>query len=117
MEEGPSGRGVSVGWTRERIIFLSISAALVVALLWWSSEVLLPFILALVIAYVLTPLVALCERGRIPRAASILLVYAVTLGLIYVSIAAIAPSQVLLISFLLSTPILSTSSCGVRPPA
>ena len=57
----------------------------------WASAVLLPFILGLIIAYVLTPLVARCERARLPRPAAILLVYAVTLSVIYFSIAAIAP--------------------------
>jgi predicted PurR-regulated permease PerM len=79
------------GWTRSRVIFLAVSAAVVVALLWWAREVLLPFVLALIIAYVLTPLVERCERARIPRSVSILLVYAVTLSLIYLSIATIAP--------------------------
>jgi len=53
--------------------------------------VLLPFFLGLIIAYVLTPLVARCERARIPRPAAILLVYAVTISILYFSIAAIAP--------------------------
>jgi predicted PurR-regulated permease PerM len=79
------------GWTRERIVFLSISGALVLALLVWAREVLLPFVLALIIAYVLTPLVALCERARVPRAAAILLVYATTFSVIYASVALMAP--------------------------
>ena len=81
----------SGGWSRQRVIFLAVSAAVVTALLWWASEVLLPFVLALIIAYVLTPLVERCERAKIPRAVSILLVYAVTFALLYFSIAAIAP--------------------------
>ncbi|MGC4088683.1 MAG: AI-2E family transporter [Polyangiaceae bacterium] len=70
---------------------MSISALVVLSVLIWAREVLLPFILALVLAYVLTPLVARCERIGIPRAASILLVYAVTIGGIYVSVAATFP--------------------------
>ncbi len=72
-------------------MFLSISAAITAALLLWAREVLLPFILALIIAYVLAPLVERVERWRVPRAAAILIVYAITLGTIYFSIAAIAP--------------------------
>jgi predicted PurR-regulated permease PerM len=72
-------------------VFLSISAAVVAGLLIWAREVLLPFILALIIAYVLAPLVERVERWRVPRAAAILIVYAITLGSIYLSIAAIAP--------------------------
>jgi predicted PurR-regulated permease PerM len=84
-------RGIAGGWTRSRVVFLAISGALLVAFVVWASEVLLPFFLGLIIAYVLTPLVARCERARIPRPAAILLVYASTLSIIYFSIAAIAP--------------------------
>lgn len=83
-----SGSG---GWTRGRILFLAVSGALLLLLLWGVQQVLLPFILALIIAYVLTPLVALCERLRIVRPLAIVVVYFVTFTLIYVSIAAIAP--------------------------
>ncbi len=79
------------GWTRGRVAFLAVSGALVLLLLVWAREVLLPFVLALIIAYVLTPLVALAERARVPRAAAILLVYAVTLSSAYASIGLIAP--------------------------
>lgn len=79
------------GWTRARIVFLAVSAVLVIALLAWAREVLLPFVLALIIAYVLTPLVAACERIRVPRAAAILIVYAATFTTLYVSVALIAP--------------------------
>jgi predicted PurR-regulated permease PerM len=72
-------------------VFLSVSAALLVGFVIWASEVLLPFFLGLIIAYVLTPLVARCERARLPRPAAILIVYALTLSIIYVSIATIAP--------------------------
>src|SRR5689334_18135204 len=89
-DESPVSR-MSGGWTRQRIVFLAISASVIVGVLFWSREVLLPFVLALIIAYVLTPLVALCERARLPRAVSILLVYASTFSILYFSIAAIAP--------------------------
>jgi predicted PurR-regulated permease PerM len=82
---------VDPGWTRERIVFLSVSFGLLLLFLIGVRAVLLPFILALVIAYVLTPLVAFCERRRLPRSASILLVYAVVLGSIYQSVAVMAP--------------------------
>jgi predicted PurR-regulated permease PerM len=79
------------GWTRGRVLFLSISAAVVTAVLVWAREVLLPFILALIIAYVLTPLVARLERLRVPRAAAILLVYAFSIGSIYIGAAMTFP--------------------------
>ena len=79
------------GWTRKHVLFLAISAAIVFVLVIVIHEILLPFILAVIIAYVLTPLVALCERYRLPRSVSILLVYAVVLGTLYQGIAAAAP--------------------------
>jgi predicted PurR-regulated permease PerM len=72
-------------------VFLTVSAILLLVVLWLAGTAVLPFVLAAIIAYVLTPLVALCERIRIPRALSILIVYSVTFALIYVSIAMIAP--------------------------
>jgi len=91
VREPPSARGSGGGWTRARVIFLTVSSVVIATLLVCVREVLLPFILALVIAYVLAPLVERVERFRVPRAAAILIVYAVTLGTIYLSIAAIAP--------------------------
>jgi predicted PurR-regulated permease PerM len=65
---------------RGRVVFLSVSAAVAVAVVVVAREVLLPFIFALVIAYVFTPAVVWAERRRVPRVAAILLVYAVLLG-------------------------------------
>jgi predicted PurR-regulated permease PerM len=80
------------GWTRGRIVFLSVSAAIALVVLVSTQEILLPFALAGITAYVLTPAVALCERKlRAPRGLSIILVYAVSIGLLYAAIAAIAP--------------------------
>jgi len=91
VREPPSTRGGSGGWTRPRIVFLTLSGVVVTALLVCVREVLLPFILAIIIAYVLAPAVARVERWRVPRAAAILSVYFITLGSIYLLIAAIAP--------------------------
>jgi predicted PurR-regulated permease PerM len=91
VREPPSTRGGSGGWTRPRIVFLTLSSVVVSALLVCVREVLLPFILAIIIAYVLAPAVERVERWRVPRAAAILIVYFITLGSIYLSIAAIAP--------------------------
>jgi predicted PurR-regulated permease PerM len=51
--------------TRRRTLFLVVSAALFVAVVIAAREVMLPFILAIVIAYVLTPLVAAVERRNV----------------------------------------------------
>jgi predicted PurR-regulated permease PerM len=66
----------------KRILFLAVSAAVAVAIIVVARGVLLPFILALVVAYVLTPAVLRLERMRVPRWASILIVYAFALGTI-----------------------------------
>ena len=63
-----------------RPLFLAISAAVVLAIAICAHEVLLPFVLATVIAYVLTPLVALAERRGIRRGLAVLLVYGIVLG-------------------------------------
>ncbi|HEX3598387.1 MAG TPA: AI-2E family transporter, partial [Polyangiaceae bacterium] len=79
------------GWTRGRVVFLGVSGAVVLGIVFSTHEVLLPFLLAIITAYVLTPAVAFCERYRVPRGAAIILVYAVTIGILYCVIAAIAP--------------------------
>jgi len=63
-----------------RPIFFAVTAAVIVGVILVAHEVMLPFVLALLIAYVLTPLVALAERRHIHRGAAIILVYVVVLG-------------------------------------
>lgn len=65
---------------RRHVTFLSVTALLVVAIIALAHAVLLPFVLSLVIAYVLTPLVGWVEAKRVPRAGAIVLVYVVVLG-------------------------------------
>jgi predicted PurR-regulated permease PerM len=84
------------GSPRRRTIFLAVSAVCVGALLVAARQVLLPFVLALVVAYVLTPAVRRVEaRARVPRWAAILLVYAATLGSIGGFFALIVPRLVI----------------------
>jgi predicted PurR-regulated permease PerM len=64
----------------QRSVFLGCSAALFVAAVVAAREVMLPFVLALLIAYVLTPLVVMVERRRIKRGFAVLIVYVVVLG-------------------------------------
>jgi predicted PurR-regulated permease PerM len=77
-----------------RRIFLAVSAIVVVSLVIVAHAVMLPFVLALVVAYVLTPAVVRVERRRVPRWASILLVYALTLGVVGGFVSAIVPRLV-----------------------
>ena len=76
-------------WVRP--LFLLLSAAAAVAVVVAAREVLLPFVLALVIAYVLTPFVAWFERRGLRRSVAILAAYAVVLGSLAGFLWAIAP--------------------------
>jgi predicted PurR-regulated permease PerM len=76
-------------WARP--LFLAISGAAVIATIIVAHDVMLPFVMALVIAYVLTPLVSWVERKRVPRVGAILLVYAFVLGTIYLFVRLTAP--------------------------
>jgi predicted PurR-regulated permease PerM len=62
------------------MVFLSASACVVAAVIVAAHEVMLPFVLAMVIAYVLTPLVVAVERRRVPRPLAVVIVYAAVLG-------------------------------------
>lgn len=79
---------------RNRTIFLAISAGLALAVVLATRAVILPFVLASVIAYVLTPAVSLVERARVPRWVAVLIVYAVTFSAIYTFAATITPRLV-----------------------
>jgi predicted PurR-regulated permease PerM len=76
---------------RKRLVFLSISALVVTAVIVAAHSVLMPFVLALVVAYVLLPAVRRAERLRVPRWAAILLVYALSLGAVGGFISMIVP--------------------------
>jgi predicted PurR-regulated permease PerM len=71
--------------------FLAVSGILVLGILVVAHAVLLPFVLALVIAYLLTPLVAWVESRRVSRAVAIILVYVVVLGTLGIFIRLTAP--------------------------
>jgi len=77
-----------------RIVFLSVSAAVVVSTVLLAHDVLLPFVLALLIAYVLTPLVAWCETKKAPRALAIIGVYVLVLGSFGTFARAITPRMI-----------------------
>jgi predicted PurR-regulated permease PerM len=78
-------------WGRRRIIFLAASALVFLVVAWTTRAVVLPFILAIIIAYVLTPLVAWCERRGLRRSLSILVVYLTTFLVLSGSVSLIAP--------------------------
>ena len=76
---------------RRHTIFLVGSALVAATVLVLAHDVLLPFVLALVIAYVLTPLVAWVETKKVPRALAIIIVYVVVLGSLGLFIRLTAP--------------------------
>ncbi|APR87323.1 Hypothetical protein A7982_12672 [Minicystis rosea] len=80
--------------SQQRRIFLSVTAILVTAVLIAAHTVLMPFVLALVVAYVLLPAVKRMERLKVPRWAAVLLVYAITLGTIGGFFAIVVPRLV-----------------------
>ena len=88
---GPPRIEIGDGWGRRRIIFLALSALFVLTVMWLTREVILPFILAVIIAYVFTPLVAWCERRGLHRALSIIVVYLGTFAVLSTSVALMAP--------------------------
>ena len=68
------------GGPRRRLIWLALAA---LALLWISRDVLPPFVIAAVIAYAFSPLVAAIEaRTRVPRIVVVLAMYVVALAVI-----------------------------------
>jgi predicted PurR-regulated permease PerM len=76
---------------RARTIFLAVSAVAFATIIIWARAVLLPFLLAMVVGYVLFPAVRACERAKMPRWAAILLVYAVALGAMFGFSSAVVP--------------------------
>jgi predicted PurR-regulated permease PerM len=77
---GPVPDSEQSGRRRKRAVFLVVSAALFLAVVVAAREVMLPFILAFVIAFVLTPLVAAVERRNVSGGLAVLVVYATVLG-------------------------------------
>jgi len=63
-----------------RHTFLAVSAVAFVAIVVVGRAVILPFLLAVLVAYVLFPAVKAMERIKLPRWVAILLVYAVSIG-------------------------------------
>lgn len=83
----------SSGYHR-RTVFLAVSAVLAGMVLIAAQQVLLPFIFAIVVAYVLTPAVVFFERIKVPRWVAILLVYAITVGGVVGSVSLMVPRLV-----------------------
>src|SRR5579862_7846807 len=63
-----------------RPLFVGVSAAVALTVMVASGEVMLPFVLGVVIAYVLTPIVARAERRGVPRGLAVALAYLLVFG-------------------------------------
>ena len=59
-----------------------VSAFLIIAGLYFGREVLIPLAVAILLSFVLTPLVSLLERLRLPRLASVLVVVCIGVGIV-----------------------------------
>ncbi len=73
-----------------RWALVSLALGAVATILWLSSAALTPFVIGLVIAYLMIPMVDRLER-RLPRWAAILVVYIATFGVIGIALAYIIP--------------------------
>ncbi|HEX2733126.1 MAG TPA: AI-2E family transporter [Polyangiaceae bacterium] len=82
---------MSLARPNRRNLFLTISAVSAVLILFLIREVLFPFVLAVIVAYVLTPLVAYLERRRVPRPWAIIGLYVVILGTLVGGVVLAAP--------------------------
>src|SRR5262245_46113938 len=60
--------------TSRRVFYVLGSSALVVAALYWGQKILIPFALAILLAFVLAPLVSWLARHRLKRIPAVLLV-------------------------------------------
>lgn len=61
-------------------VLLTVTAAVIITVVALAHEVMFPFVMALVLAYVLTPAVAFVERRKVKRGAAIVIVYVAVLG-------------------------------------
>ena len=74
-----------------RSILPWLLAALAVAAVWWHAAVLLPFVISLVLAYVLEPAVARLVRARVPHALAVGLCLTLLLLLVSVLLVLLVP--------------------------
>jgi predicted PurR-regulated permease PerM len=70
----------TIGKRWRRPLFVGLSAAVALSVAIAAHAVMMPFVLATLIAYVLTPLVARAERRRVPRGAAVVLAYLLVFG-------------------------------------
>jgi predicted PurR-regulated permease PerM len=79
----------AVSWRRP--VFFGVTACIAAGVVIAAHEVMLPFVLAVVIAYVLAPLVATVESRKVPRPVAVIIVYAIVLGSVGGFLRGVAP--------------------------
>ncbi len=101
---------------RHRLGLFTLAALIALAWVVWSARDALPaFAIGAALAFVLDPPVTWLERARVPRWAGVLLMYAVTIGVIWVLIAfAIPPIAAQTSDFINSLPRLLNSVADVE---
>ncbi|MDQ3032626.1 MAG: AI-2E family transporter [Myxococcota bacterium] len=92
----PGDEGSGPGSRGRRIAFFAVTSALVVAILWVFRDILAPFLIALIVAYVFAPVVDRMASVRVagrkpPRWLAVLVLYASLLGTMAATIAIGAP--------------------------
>ena len=84
-----SGELVAKKWHKP--ILLGVTAIVLVTIIAVARDVMTPFVMALVVAYVLTPAVSWVERRRVPRGWAIVIVYVIVLGSLALFVRLTAP--------------------------
>lgn len=65
-----------------RSFMILISTAVVLSMLFWLQAVLVPVALAILLTFMLSPLVSLLQRIRLPRALAVMIVVGIAFSLI-----------------------------------
>jgi predicted PurR-regulated permease PerM len=73
-------RNSTSGW--QRAFLISGSIVVIVAALYFARAVLIPFVLALLLAFILFPLVVFLQRRGLPRVAAVIIVVLLALGIV-----------------------------------
>jgi predicted PurR-regulated permease PerM len=90
-KESKSAKQVSGVSLKRQLIFWFVTLAIFVVAFWLLSDVLLPFIVAMGLAYLLDPLVVRLQRLGIPRTFGAIIIVAVAIGLIALAFVLLVP--------------------------
>jgi predicted PurR-regulated permease PerM len=91
-KESKSVKDVSGVSLKRQLIFWFVSLLIFIALFWLLSDVLLPFIVAMGLAYLLDPLVQRLQRFGINRTFAAIIILVFTIGLIALAIILLVPA-------------------------